>query len=87
MFALKRIEAGASAGQIADELGLKGWTLQRWLQRHRQDGGGPLEGFHEVRVQATTTKKVVVHGVCGVSVDGLTVDDVAQLLRELSCSV
>jgi transposase-like protein len=86
-FALKRLEGGASSSEIADELGLKGWTLQRWLQHQRRSDGPQSEGFHRVEVKAPPKKKtVVVRGACGVSVEGLAVDDVARLLRELSCS-
>lgn len=86
-FALKRLEGGVSSNAIADELGLKGWTLQRWLQHERRADGPRPEGFHRVEVKALPKKKtVVVRGACGVSVEGLAVDDVARLLRELSCS-
>jgi hypothetical protein len=85
-FALQRIAEGATANQVAEELGLKGWTLQRWLQNHRSAGEAPDE-FHRVEVLPASVKKaVVVRGACGVSVEGLSVNDVAQLLRELSCS-
>jgi hypothetical protein len=85
-FALKRMEEGATANHVAEELGLKGWTLQRWLQNHR-DAREPRDEFHRVEVLPARVKKaVVVRGACGVSVEGLTVTDVAQLLRELSCS-
>ncbi len=36
----------------------------------RRTVAGRSRVFPTVRVQATTTKKVVVHGVCGVSIDG-----------------
>jgi transposase-like protein len=86
-FALNRIEAGSSAGEVADELGLKGWTLQRWLQNHRRDGGPGVAGFQQLKVKDAPTKRaLVVRGACGVTIDGLTVDEVARLLRELSCS-
>jgi transposase-like protein len=85
-FALTRIDAGASATEVADELGLKGWTLQRWLQNHRRQGEA-REGFQQLEVKESPTKRsLVVHGACGVTVDGLTLDEVARLLRELSCS-
>src|SRR5205823_6307380 len=62
-FALERIDAGVSAGELADELGLKGWTLQRWLQRHRREGAEAREDFHQVEVKmAVPAKKVVVRG-------------------------
>ena len=85
-FALARIKAGASAAEIADELGLKDWTLQRWLQWHRRGNGNRDGGFHRVEVKAPPARTVVLRGACGVSVEGLSVDELARLLRELSCS-
>src|SRR5450631_2934195 len=74
-FALQRIEGGASANQVAEELGLKGWTLQRWLQNHR-GAERPGEEFHRVEVLPPQVKKmVVVRGACGLSVEGLSVKD------------
>jgi hypothetical protein len=35
-----RAGTGASLGEIAGELGLKGWTLQRWHQNAREAAGG-----------------------------------------------
>ena len=85
-FALKRAEVGMSAVEVAEELGLKGWTLQRWIQNHRRGDGRERKGFHRVEVKAPLERKPVVHGACGVRVDGLSVDEIARLLRELSCS-
>src|SRR6266567_2039882 len=65
-FALARIEAGAGASEVADELGLKGWTLQRWLQNHRREGEPGREGFQQLEVKAAPTNRaVVVRGACG----------------------
>jgi transposase-like protein len=85
-FALQRAESGVSAGRVAEELGLKGWTLQRWLQNFRRGDGRERKGFHRVDVKAAVPAKPVVHGACGVRVDGLSLDEIARLLRELSCS-
>ena len=85
-FALSRIAEGATANQVAEQLGLNGWTLQRWLQNHR-GAERPRDEFHRVEVLPAQVKEaVVVRGACGVSVEGLSVKAIAQLLRELSCS-
>jgi transposase-like protein len=86
-FAVRRLERGESAAQIATELGLKGGTLQRWLQRHRRGAGGQGGSrFHEVEVTPKQGRHVVVHGQFGVRVEGLSLDETAELLRKLSCS-
>ena len=91
-YATQRIAAGASAEEVWLELGLRDWTLQRWLQQARRK---PIEtkpkGFArlEVRAKATTSlgSPLVVHGPSGVRVEGLQVAEVAELFRRLSCSV
>ncbi|MBK7857807.1 MAG: hypothetical protein IPJ65_04100 [Archangiaceae bacterium] len=66
-------------------MGINGWTMQRWLQNHRAEGQ-PREAFHHVEVLASTKAALVLRGACGVSVEGLSVEQLAKLLRELSCS-
>lgn len=85
-FALRRLELGGRAEQIATELGLNGWTLQRWLQRHRRlavDGGG--RGFRKVEVVAKGVGQIVIYARCGVRIEGLGLDDTVEVLRKLSC--
>jgi hypothetical protein len=90
-----RIGEGASPTEVAEELKLNRWTLQRWLQRRRKGelGGGATDeakGFRQVKlkkVPATEKTSVVVHGACGVRVEGLSFEAVVKLLERLSCSV
>jgi hypothetical protein len=90
-YAKRRISEGVKPSQVADELKLNRWTLQRWLQRGRKGelGGAPDEkAFRRVKVaKAPSPEKssVVVHGACGVRVEGLDLTGVASLLERLSC--
>ena len=91
-YATRRISEGAEPTEVAAELKLNRWTLQRWLQRQRKGelgGAAAVEkGFRQVKVKkAPAPEKVspVVHGACGVRVEGLDVASVASLLERLSC--
>lgn len=44
----RRAETGESTAAVAAELGLKGWTLQRWHQNERKAKGSGAAGFVEV---------------------------------------
>ena len=91
-YATQRISLGATAEEVWLELGLKDWTLQRWLQQARKK---PVEnatkGFArlEVRAKATAAPRssLVVLGPGGVRVEGLQLAQVAELFQRLSCSV
>ena len=84
---------GVRLEEVAVELKVKKWTLQKWLQRH---GRGELEGqkgkstrFARVKVKPgkeETPSRLVVHGAHGVRVEGLTLENVAALLERLGCS-
>jgi hypothetical protein len=84
-YAQKRLRAGATTKEVSDELGLNGWTLQRWLQRER-GARKANAGFTRVGVASATRVSAVVRGPCGVWVEGLGIDDIAALMRSLSCS-
>ena len=85
-YANERIANGASPAAVSEELGLNGWTLQRWLQRERQRGDG--ERFVELKVKAAAapSNRLTVCGPCGVRIEGIQLAEVAQLLQRLSCS-
>ncbi|MBK7857803.1 MAG: hypothetical protein IPJ65_04080 [Archangiaceae bacterium] len=55
---------GATAYEVAEELGINGWTMQRWLQNHRAEGQ-PREAFHHVEVLASTKAALVLRGAWG----------------------
>ncbi len=85
-YAKKRLSAGASAREVAGELGLIGWTLQRWLQREQRGDIKPSGSFVRLEVRPAPLQAAVVRGPCGVWVEGLGVEGIAALMRSLSCS-
>lgn len=94
-YATRRMGEGQSSDDVAEELKLNRWTLQRWLQRaHR----GELEtarhekGFRQVKVTKKASgspegerASLSVVGACGVRVEGLDLGGVASLLKRLAC--
>lgn len=87
--------SGLKMEDVAEELKMNKWTLQRWLQRQ---GRGEFEkqpvatkaGFSRVKVKARTSAapsaQLVLHGAHGVRVEGLTLENIATLLERLGCS-
>ena len=80
---------------VAVELKMNKWTLQRWLQRQgrgefEKHPGATKTGFSRVKVKArtavATSAQLIVHGGHGVRVEGLTLENVAALLERLGCS-
>jgi hypothetical protein len=91
-YARRRISEGKKPPEVAEELKLNRWTLQRWLQRERKgelgEAGRAEKPFREVKVvkpAPAPRASVVVHGACGVRVEGLDIAGVASLLERLSC--
>lgn len=98
-FAILAIANGASTSAVSNQLGLKGWTLQRWLQNARHEkkaeapaapstpAPAPARGFHRVVVKdAPKTTMPTVCGPFDVRVEGLSIEATAELLRRLWCS-
>lgn len=86
-------QEGATQETVARELGLSPWTLSRWSVQARraksreQTAAAATAAFHRVKVKPEAAGRggaTVVHGPSGVRVEGLSVQQVAQLLRELS---
>jgi hypothetical protein len=70
---------GASLGLLANELGLAVPTLVRW--------SGPRPAFRPVVVAPASPAApghLVVHGPGGLRVEGLTLEEAAELLRRLA---
>lgn len=70
------------------ELGIGEPTLRKFL--NEADGRrvrSKTVGFRRVKVAASTARAVVVRGPCGVAVEGLSLEGVAELLKRLACSV
>jgi len=91
-YAMRRIASGASPIAVAAELKMNRWTLQKWLQQHRkfQREGAAVtaKGFRQVKVTKHRPAKpasVVVHGPCGIRIEGLDMAGVASLVEKLSC--
>jgi transposase-like protein len=89
---------GGTQEEAAKEVGLSAWTLSRWgrggqsgpVRRGRpprQRLEGSNGGFHpvEVKSEARSPGALVMHGPGGVRVEGLSVQQVAQVLKELGC--
>lgn len=85
-----RQEEGGTQEEAARELGLSAWTMSRWSRQrkptqHREGSGAD---FHPVAVKRevqASAGALVVHGPGGMRVEGLTLKQVAALLRELTC--
>jgi transposase len=85
---------GARQEEVAQELGMSGWTLSRWSSKAKREqqatvGAEPkpkqAASFHAVKVKGRAqTSALVVKGPLGVSVEGLTLEQVVSLLRGLA---
>jgi hypothetical protein len=76
-YAEPRIEAGQKLKQVAEEIGIKWYTLGRWRSEQRQ------RGFRRVQLDVEPSRKVTVFGPCNVRVEGLDLAAVAELIRRL----
>lgn len=84
-----RQEKGGTQEEAARELGLSAWTMSRWSRQRRPARQGAASGadFHPVAVkreEEASPSALVVHGPGGVRVEGLTLKQVAVLLRGLA---
>jgi len=80
-YTVARRRQGATLLTIGDELGVSWRTLGRWLSGRKQ-----VRKFQPVQLVAPAEpvkREVVVHGPCGVRIEGLDVEGVAQLVRRL----
>lgn len=82
-FASSQIDGGKSVDEVARKLGLDGVTLRRWLRRERR----AKAAFAPVRMEPVKREEpvggVVVHGPGGLRIEGMGVEEVAELLRRL----
>jgi transposase len=75
-----RRASGVPLKAISAELGVSWRMLSRWTS-----GGGPDRRFRRVELRAVAAApKVVVHGPRGVHIEGLDLEQVAELLRKLA---
>ncbi len=84
-----RQEEGGTQEEAARELGLSAWTMSRWSRQRKPKQQGVAGGgdFHPVAVkreERASAGGLVVHGPGGMRVEGLTLGQVAELLRGLA---
>lgn len=84
-----RQEEGGTQEEAARELGLSAWTMSRWSRQRkpRQQSVASGGDFHPVgvkREEEASASGLVVHGPGGVRVEGVTLKQVAALLRGLA---
>jgi hypothetical protein len=82
-YVASRRAAGASWASLGAELGLAGRTLARWSTATPSDAVVPFRPVH-VQPPAPTLSPFVLRGPHGVVVEGLSLDDLSDLLRRLS---
>ncbi len=85
-----RQQEGGTQEEAGRELGLSAWTLSRWSRQRKPTQQSEASGgdFHPVAVKReaqASAGALVVHGPGGMRVEGLTLKQVAGLLRELTC--
>jgi hypothetical protein len=79
-----RRQRGASLSQVAQELGINVWSLNRWIRKTKKRAE-----FVKVEVEAPIASKSSLGDRCvlvtpgGYRVEGLTVEGVGHLLRVL----
>jgi transposase-like protein len=89
-WARARLAAGASLAALCAEVDIGEPTLYRFLGTARRSER--TAGFTRLQVSSarpepmTVTRAVVLRGPCGVTVEGLSVDDVTRVLKGLTCS-
>jgi hypothetical protein len=78
---------GASVPTMCLAIGIGEPTLRKLLGQ--ENGGramGKTAGFRRVRLVKPTARAVVVRGPCGVAIEGLSLERIAELLKRLACS-
>ena len=73
--------AGASCGAIAERLGVSAESIRRWARPGPARDGRGLVPVHVVAEAAAT---ITVWSPTGYRVDGLSVEEAAELLRRLA---
>ena len=87
-WARTRRAEGLSVPAMCLEIGIGDPTLRRFLEpAKRVRARNRTSGFRQVKVVAPKATGLVVRGPCGTSVEGLSVEGVAELLKRLACSV
>jgi transposase-like protein len=80
-FARAAHASGERYKSIATTLGLKPDTLMRWCRDRREP-----KKFARVVMKRAAAPRLTVHGPAGTRIEALSIEQVAELLRALSCS-
>jgi hypothetical protein len=72
-----RVGDGMTLEKIGEEIAISWRTLSRWRSEWRG-------GFKQVEVVAVPAKSLTVHGPRGIRIEGLDLDETAELIRRLS---
>jgi transposase len=95
-WARQRLEAGAAMDEVCRELDIGRPTLRRFLgtigsTRSKRRGHAMFTRLKIRRTAEPTlappSSRLLVRGPSGLVIEGLSLDDVAQLVQRLSCSV
>jgi hypothetical protein len=82
-YTVARRRQGAKLVEVAAELGMKSYTLARWLGEKKPDVG--FERVEVVTAVATTAaRQVIVYGAHGLRIEGLELSEVAELVRRVA---
>lgn len=80
-YAAERWKSGKTLREVAEELGISGHTLSYWrAQLLAKDESA----FKPIKVVADLSRTFTVSGGSHARVEGLTMDEVAELLRKLA---
>ena len=74
---------GASCGAIAERLGVSAESIRRWV-RTRLARDGMAGGLVPVHVVAEAVRPLTVWSPSGYRVEGLSIEETAELLRRLA---
>lgn len=90
-WAEKRVAAGTSIASLCREIGIGEPTLHKFLGKPTGRAAKKKSaGFKRVKViapAAVIARAMVMRGPCGISVEGLSLEDIAEVLKRLACSV
>lgn len=75
----QRRDVGETMEQIAADIGVAKSSLERW---RRTRSAGRRKKLVRVKVRATSSS-AVVRGPCGLTIEGLGIEDLAELVRRL----
>lgn len=90
-YARRRVDGGVSVRRVGDETGMRKVTLSRWLKKEEEEAPGCTD---LVPVRVATPSSAVAAGPApgqrtvtsptGWRIDGLALDEVLTLMREVS---